>query len=203
MNQVITIGREFGSGGRELGHKLAKELHIAYYDKQIISEIVDKTDFSREYVQEVVENRLTYMLPPTYSTGMSIGNEYQIQQMQKIVKAQTVVIKEMSGKSSCVIVGRCADYILKEEEGIRLFRLFVYADIESRIKRCQERAPEGEDYTDKELEKHIKKVDRNRANYYSDFTLQKWGDKSNYDICINTSNMDIDQMVPHLAKLFM
>ena len=119
----------------------------------------------------------------------------QIQQMQKIVKAQTEVIKEMSGKSSCVIVGRCADYILKDEEGIRLFRLFVYADMESRIKRCQERAPEGENFTDKELEKHIKKVDRNRANYYSDFTLQKWGDKTNYDICINTTNMQIDQMI--------
>ena len=203
MNQIITIGREFGSGGRELGHKLAKELHYAYYDKAIISEIVEKTDFSRDYVQEVLENKLTYMLPPTYSIGMSIGNEYQIQQMQKIVKAQTEVIKEMSGKSSCVIVGRCADYILKDEEDIRLFRLFVYADIESRIKRCQERAPEGENFTDKELEKHIRRVDRNRANYYSDFTLQKWGDKSNYDICINTTNMQIDQMVPHLAKLFL
>ena len=203
MNQIITIGREFGSGGRELGHKLAKELHYAYYDKAIISEIVEKTDFSRDYVQEVLENKLTYMLPPTYSIGMSIGNEYQIQQMQKIVKAQTEVIKEMSGKSSCVIVGRCADYILKDEEDIRLFRLFVYADIESRIKRCQERAPEGENFTDKELEKHIRRVDRNRANYYSYFTLQKWGDKSNYDICINTTNMQIDQMVPHLAKLFL
>ena len=202
MNQIITIGREFGSGGRELGHKLAKELKFAYYDKQIISEIVEKTDYSREYVQEVVENRLTYMLPPAYSTGMSIGNEYQIQQMQKIVKAQTEVIKEMSGKSSCVIVGRCADYILKDEEGIRLFRLFVYADMESRIKRCQERAPEGENFTDKELEKHIKKVDRNRANYYSDFTLQKWGDKSCYDMCINTTNVNIDDVIPHIAKIF-
>ena len=202
MNQIITIGREFGSGGRELGHKLAQELKIAYYDKQILSEIVEMTEFSKEYVQEVVENRLTYMLPPAYSTGMSIGNEYQIMQMQKIIKAQTDVIKEMSQKSSCVIVGRCADYILRDQEDIRLFRLFVYADIESRINRCLERAPEGEDFTRKELEKHIRRVDKNRSNYYSDFTLQKWGDKANYDICINTTNMNIDTMIPHLAKLF-
>jgi len=202
MNQIITIGREFGSGGRELGHRLAQELKIAYYDKQILSEIVEKTEFSKEYVQEVVENRLTYMLPPSYSTGMSLGNEFQIMQMQKIIKAQTDVIREMSKKSSCVIVGRCADYILRDMEGIRLFRLFVYADMESRIKRCMERAPEGESYTEKELEKHIKSVDKNRSNYYSDFTLQKWGDKSNYDICINTTNMQIETMVPHLAKLF-
>jgi len=202
MNHIITIGREFGSGGRELGHKLARELKIAYYDKQILSEIVEKTDFSREYVQEVIENRLTYMLPPAFSTGMSLGNEYQIRQMQEIVKAQNDVIKEMATKSSCVIVGRCADYILRENKDITLFRIFVYADIESRIKRCQERAPEDEDYTDKELEKHIRRVDKNRANYYADYTLQKWGDKSNYDMCINTTNVNIDEIVKHLSKLF-
>ncbi len=202
MNHIITIGREFGSGGRELGHKLARELKIAYYDKQILSEIVEKTDFSREYVQEVIENRLTYMLPPAFSTGMSLGNEYQIRQMQEIVKAQNDVIKEMASKSSCVIVGRCADYILREKEDITLFRIFVYADMESRIKRCQERAPEGEDYTDKELEKHIRRVDKNRANYYADYTLQKWGDKANYDMCINTTNVSIDEIVKHLSKLF-
>lgn len=202
MNHIITIGREFGSGGRELGHKLAKELKIAYYDKQILSEIVKKTEFSREYVQEVVENRLTYMLPPAFSTGMSLGNEYQIRQMQEIVKAQNDVIELMAAKSSCVIVGRCADYILREKEDISLFRIFVYADLESRIRRCQERAPEGESYTDKELEKHIRRVDKNRANYYADYTLQKWGDKSNYDMCINTTNVDIDEIVKHLSKLF-
>ena len=202
MNQIITIGREFGSGGRELGHKLAKQLGFAYYDKQILSEIVDQTDFSKEYVQEIVENRLTYMLPATVSVGMSIGNEYQIQQMQKIVKAQTEVIKNMAVKSSCVIVGRCADYILKDMEGIQLFRIFVYADMEHRLKRCVERAPQGENFTEKELEKHIRKVDKNRANYYSDFTLQKWGDKAYYDMCVNTTNVQIDDIVPHLAKIF-
>ena len=202
MNQIITIGREFGSGGRELGHKLAQELKIAYYDKQILAEIVEMTEFSKEYIQEVVENRLTYMLPPAFSTGMSLGNEYQIMQMQKIIKAQTEVIKEMAAKSSCVIVGRCADYILRDTEDIDLVRLFVYADMDSRIRRCMERAPQGENYTEKELEKHIRRVDKNRANYYSDFTLQKWGDKSNYDMCINTTNMRIDDIVPHLGKMF-
>ena len=202
MNQVITIGREFGSGGREFGHKLAQQLGIAYYDKQILSEIVAMTDFSREYVQEVVENKLTYMLPSSFPVGMSIGNEYQIRQMQEIVKAQTEVIRDMAQKSSCVIVGRCADYILRDVPEIQLFRLFIYAEMESRIKRCQDRAPAGENFTEKELEKHIRRVDRNRANYYSDFTLQKWGDKSNYDLCINTTNMNIDDIVPHIARIF-
>lgn len=202
MNKIITIGREFGSGGREFGHKLAQELGIAYYDKQIITEIVEQTDFSKEYVQQIVENKLSYMLPTTVPTGVSIGCEYQITQMKEIVKAQTDVIKNMASKSSCVIVGRCADYILKDIEDCRLFRLFVYADMESKIKRCQERAPQGENFTEKELEKHIKKVDKNRANYYSDFTLQKWGDKSNYDLCINTSNVAMEHLVKHISKLF-
>ena len=202
MKHIITIGREFGSGGRELGHKLARELKIAYYDKQILSEIVDKTEFSKEYVQEVMDNRLSYMLPPTFSVGMSLGNEYQIKQMQEIVKAQNDVIHEMAEKSSCVIVGRCADYILREKKDITLFRIFVHADMESRIRRCQERAPKGEDYTDKEMEKLIRKVDKNRANYYADYTLQKWGNKENYDMCINTTNIPVDEVVKHLSKLF-
>lgn len=172
MNTIITVGREFGSGGRELGYKLAKELGYAYYDKQILSEIVEETKFSKEYVQEILENKISYMLPTTFPVGMSIGNEYQIQQMQNIIKAQTEVITNMATKSSCVIVGRCADYILKDVENIQLFRIFVYADMDSKMQRCKDRAPEGENFTDKELEKHIKSVDKNRSSYYSDFTLQ-------------------------------
>lgn len=202
MNTIITVGREFGSGGRELGYKLAKELGYAYYDKQILSEIVEETKFSKEYVQEILENKISYMLPTTFPVGMSIGNEYQIQQMQNIIKAQTEVITNMATKSSCVIVGRCADYILKDVENIQLFRIFVYADMDSKMQRCKDRAPEGENFTDKELEKHIKSVDKNRSSYYSDFTLQKWGDKSNYDMCINTTNISIDDIIPHLSKMF-
>ena len=202
MNKVITIGRQFGSGGRELGLLLARELGIAYYDKQIISEIVDHTDFSENYVKEVMENRFTYVLPTTYGLGTSIGNENHIMQMQKIVKAQTDVIREMATKSSCVIVGRCADYILKDNKDIDLIRLFVYADMESRVKRCMERAPEGENFTEKEMQKQIKKVDKNRANYYEDFTLQSWGGKEYYDVCVNTSRITPEKLAPYIAGLF-
>ena len=202
MNTVITIGRQFGSGGRELGHKLARELQVAYYDKQIISEIVDQTDFSKEYVKEVLENRMSYALPASFAQSMSFGNEHMLGQMQKIVKAQTDVIKEMALKSSCVIVGRCADYILKDFEEINLIRLFVYSEMDSRIQRCMDRAPEGEDFTYRQMRRHIKRVDKKRSRYYSDFTLQKWGDKDFYDICINTAHIDIDKIVPDLAKMF-
>ena len=204
MNKVITIGREFGSGGRELGRLLAEELGCKYYDKQILNDIVKETSYSHKYVSSVVEGS-SKIYPVTLQYTSYVASNYTISQMQEIFRAQTEVIKKMAAESSCVIVGRCADYILnymEEEKDFELFRLFVYADMESRIRRCQERAAAGENLTDKEMKKAIKNVDRNRANYYEDYTLQRWGDKANYDICINTTNMDIPSMVPYLAKLF-
>ena len=204
MNKVITIGREFGSGGRELGRLLAEELGVNYYDKQILNDIVKQTSYSETYVTNVVEGK-SKIYPVTLQYTSYVASNYTISQMQEIFRAQTDVIKRMALESSCVIVGRCADYILnymEEEKNFELFRIFVYADIESRIKRCQERAAAGENLSDKEMKKAIKNVDRNRANYYEDYTLQRWGDKANYDICINTTNMSIPDMIPHLAKLF-
>ncbi len=205
MNRVITIGREFGSGGRELGVRLADALGFEYYDKEIVTAIVNHTDLAEGFVKEVVEGKSHRFFPISIGQTMNINVDYQIHQMQSIIKAQTETIKEMALKSNCVIVGRCGDYILKDlrDEGkIELFRLFVYADPESRLKRCIERAPEGENLSEKELEKQIKRINKERASYYEDYTLQKWGDKANYDICLNTSFMNIEAMVPHLAKLF-
>lgn len=205
MNRVITIGREFGSGGRELGVRLANALDFAYYDKEIITAIVNHTDLAEGFVKEVVEGKSARFFPLSIGQSMNINVDYQIHQMQSIVKAQTETIKEMALKSNCVIVGRCADYILKDlrDAGeIELFRLFIYADPESRLARCKQRAKEGENLTDKEMEKQIKRINKDRASYYEDYTLQKWGDKSNYDICLNTSFMNIEEMIPHLAKLF-
>lgn len=205
MNTVITIGREFGSGGRELGVRLADTLDFDYYDKEIVTAIVNHTDLSEGFVKEMIDGKSHRFFPISIGQSMNVNVDYQIHQMQSIVKAQTETIKEMALKSSCVIVGRCADYILKDlrDEGqIQLFRLFVYAEPESRLKRCIERAPEGENLTEKEMEKQIKRINKDRASYYEDYTLQKWGDKANYDICLNTSFMVIEEMVPHLAKLF-
>lgn len=205
MNRVITIGREFGSGGRELGVRLAENLGFDYYDKEIVTAIVNHTDLAEGFVNEIVEGKSYRYFPISIGQSMSLTMDYQIHQMQTIIKAQTDVIKEMALKSNCVIVGRCADYILKDlrDEGqIELFRLFIYADPESRLKRCLERSPEEEDLTEKEMEKQIRRINKERAAYYEDYTLQKWGDKSNYDICLNTSFMVIEDMVPHLAKLF-
>ncbi|MBR5931775.1 MAG: cytidylate kinase-like family protein [Lachnospiraceae bacterium] len=206
MNRIITIGREFGSGGREMGVRLANELGFDYYDKEIITGIVNHTEYTEGYIREVVEGNVRKILPMTIGRSLDVDVDYHIRQMQDIAKAQTEVIKEMAEKSECVIVGRCADFILEEENekgNIQLFKLFIHASMESRVRRCMERRTEAEaGMTEKDMEKQIRRIDKERANYYTNYTLRKWGAKENYDICFNTSNMVIKDMIPYIARLF-
>lgn len=199
MNKIITIGREFGSGGREFGRRLAEELNYEYYDKEIITEISKHTSLSEEYVKEVLEKKPHNLYPITIGQSMAIFNDYQTKQIQSIYTAQCEILKYLAEKSNCVIVGRCADYILKEYNP---YRIFVHASMESRINRCLSRKNENEDLYSKKLEKYIKKVDKDRAKYYEFYTYQKWGDKKNYDLCVNTTNVNIKEIVSVIAKIF-
>jgi cytidylate kinase len=198
MNRIITIGREFGSGGRELGRRLSEELGFAYYDQEIISEIAQRTKMSEQYVQSIVEHK------PSFSFPIHIGRSFYpapapvFDQSMSVYQEQARIITEMAHKSDCVIVGRCGDYILKEYEP---FRMFVYADMESKMKRCREKASEEEKMTDKELKQHILGIDKKRAKYYEFYTGHKWGDKLNFDLCINTSRTVIKEIVPAVARL--
>ena len=187
MNKIITIGREFGSGGREFGRRLSEEIGFAYYDQEIISEISKRTSLSEQYVHSIVEHQ------PSFSFPIHIGRSFYPE------VNPVHIISEMAAKSNCVIVGRCADYILKEYHP---FRIFVYADMESKIKRCREKASEDEKLTDKELKQKITKVDKKRAKYYEFYTGHSWGNKLNLDICINTTQTVIKEIVPVIAKLF-
>lgn len=200
MNRIITIGREFGSGGRELGRRLAEILQIAYYDQEIITEISKRTELSEQYVQRVIEHH------PFTSFPIHIGRSFYypvinpvVQQQQKIHMEQSRLIRELAEQSDCVIVGRCADFILRELEP---FRIFVYADMDSKIKRCMEKGTEKEPLTERELKKHIMDIDRARAKYYGFYTNQTWGDKLNYDLCMNTTGLTIKKLVPVIAKIF-
>ncbi len=199
MYRIITIGREFGSGGRELGRRLSEKLGFAYYDQEIISEIARRTELSEQYVQSVIEHQ------PAFSFPIHIGKSFYpaptpvFDQSMAVYQEQARIIEEMALRSDCVIVGRCGDYILKKYNP---FRIFVYADMESKIKRCREKASEEEKMTDKELKQHILGIDKKRSKYYEFYTGHKWGDKLNFDICINTSRTVIKEIVPALAKLF-
>ena len=198
MNKIITVGREFGSGGREFGRRLSEELHFAYYDQEIIREISKRTSLSEQYIQSIVEHR------PSFSFPIHIGQSFYplsnpaFEQTMAIYQEQARIITEMALKSDCVIVGRCADYILKE---YKPFRIFVYADIDSKIKRCREKGPEHENLTDRELTQKISGLDKKRAKYYELYTGHSWGDKLNFDLCINTSRTVIKEIVPAVAKL--
>lgn len=199
MKKIITIGREFGSGGREFGRRLSEALGIAYYDQEIISEIAKRTSLSEQYVQSIVEHR------PVFSFPIHIGRSFYptanpiFEMNMAVYQEQARIITEMAAKSSCVIVGRCADYILRDDNP---FRIFVYADMDSKIKRCLEKAQEGEKLTEKEVKQQITSIDKKRAQYYAFYTGHTWGDKLNFDLCINTSHTAIKEIVPAVAKLF-
>ena len=195
MSNIITISREFGSGGRELGKRLAEKLHIAYYDKEIIKAISERSGLAEEYVDSVMENDIKVYYPITF--GRSFSYKSGFENRNKIVVAEQDIIKELGEKSDCVIVGRCADYILKEYTPLNLF---VHANLESKIKRCRTRVLDSENISDKEIIKQIKKIDKSRAEYNEIFKGKKWGQKEDYHLCINTSNIEIKEIIPAISS---
>lgn len=199
MNKIITIGREFGSGGREVARRLAEELGYEYYDNEIIMEIAKHTALSEEYVKQIIESEPHSLYPITIGHTISYIDNYAQQRIQSVYSAQSKILKELAEKSNCIIVGRCADYILRDYHP---YRIFVHASLDSKVKRCLSRNDETYNYTEKEIKKYIKKIDKQRAKYYSHYTEQKWGDKENYDLCINTTNLVIKDVVEVIAKMF-
>ena len=202
MNKIITIGREFGSGGRELGRHIAEILGCAYYDREIIEEIAKRTSLSEQYIQNITEQKPVLPFPiQTGRTFWAVIPDYN----QSIHQEQHAIIQEMASKSDCVIVGRCADYILREEDP---FRIFVYSGMSAKIARC--RRNQSADYesggslTDKELTKRIEHINKGRAEYYEFYTGQKWGDRENYDLCINTGRYaDLKALAGIIAQIFL
>ena len=195
MNRIITIGREFGSGGRELGKRLADELKIAYFDKEIIEAIAKETGLSEEYINSISEKGISpypFQFAKTFTTYSSLQSS-----QTEILLTERKIIKDIASKGDCIIVGRGADTILKEYDPINLF---VYADMESKVNRCKLKASKDENLSEKELEKMIKQIDKNRKKYYSLISSKEWGDMKNYHLCINTSNREIKNLIPSLTN---
>ena len=197
MNRIITIGREFGSGGREVGRRLSEKLHMAYYDQEIIKEIANRTALSEEYVRQITERRPVASFPIHVRTSFYAMPDPTLQQSVNVYLAQHKLLQELSEKSDCIIVGRCADYILRDRNP---FRIFVYADTESKIARCMERKPADENLTEAQMKKQMARIDRVRAKYYEFFSEQKWGARENYDLLVNTSGRDIRNLSAALAE---
>lgn len=195
MNKVITISREFGSGGREVGKRLADKLSIPYYDKEIISAITKETGMTEEYIQNISEKG---MYPYAFQFAKSFATYSKMQSDQtEILVTQQKVLKEIASKGDCIIVGRGANFILREYNPINIF---VYADMESKVERCRKKALKEENLTDKEMQNKIKQIDKNRQKYHTLISGLEWGKKENYHLCINTSRMEIKTIIPSLAE---
>lgn len=172
---TITIGREYGSGGRLIGRQLAQELGIAFYDRELIVMAAQESGFDEEFVQQMEQKRTISFISNLYLIG------YELPVSEQIFLAQSKVIQKVAEESSCVIVGRCADYVLRDKPNC--IRIFIHAPMEERIKRVRE--VYGEDKPN--LEDYIRKQDKNRAAYYNYYTQNKWGRAQNYHLCIDSS----------------
>ncbi len=197
MNSIITIGRQFGSGGREIGKRLADSLGFAYYDKEIISMIAQKSGLSEEYIASRDEERII----SNYSITM--GRTFIAPVMNfsdNVFIEQTKILKEIAEKGNCIIVGRCADYILREQNPFKIF--VMGSDMQMKINRCYEKEPTDQDKSQKEIEKKINEIDKARAKYYDYYTDRKWGAMTNYNIAIDTATVSIKDAVEVIKLAF-
>lgn len=194
--QIITISREFGSGGRELGKRLADFMGYDYYDSEIISAVAEKSGMDSGYVENTLSNHgwQNYRI----SFRGTLGSSAYLQASKvNLLLTQKKVIEEIAalGKN-CVIVGRNADIILRL---YRPFNIFVCADINAKINRCMERAPQGETLTEKELVRQMKQIDKNRSQTRAVIGGSVWGQREAYHLTVNTTGWEIKELVPAVA----
>ena len=193
---IITVSREFGSGGREVGKRLADELGYAYYDREIVTAIAQKTQLDEGYVASALDGGMFRGIPVHFGRTFSYSGTLMANTTKLFVE-QHKIIRELAERGNCVIVGRAANAILEEYHP---FNLFVYADMDAKVKRCMDRAPEGEQLSEREMIRHIKKVDADRAKYYEMFSDIRWGAKEGYHLCVNTTGANIKTLVPMIAQ---
>ena len=195
---VITIARQYGSGGREIGEKVAEMLGIPIFDKQLITDAAAKGNLNEEVIKKTDEsaaNSLLYTLAMGSNVvGTSMHFGYKMPINDKLFILQSEVIKSYAKEGSCIIIGRCSDYVLREEENV--FRLFIYGDLEHRKERVQSRHPE---LKSSQIIDVINKTDKRRASYYNFYTGNKWGRYDNYDMAINSSTLGIDETAELIA----
>lgn len=177
---VITISREYGSGGRYIGRLIADKLGIKLYDKDFITKVAQETGLSEEYIEKNEQKRDTLsILNNGYYFGLNNADELFLKEAE--------LIKKIANNESCVIIGRCADFILKDKENV--LKVFIYNDMESKIKR----ASEIYGIKKEDAEKEIKKINKLRANHYKYYTEKEWAEHSNYDICINSDTFGVEK----------
>ena len=198
-NEIYTIGREFGSLGKQVGQELAKRLGIKFYDKELLQKAAKESGLCEEIFEshdEKPTNSFLYSLVMDTYTGGSYSTApfLDMPLNHKVFLAQFDAIKKIAANESCVIVGRCADYALADEP--HCLNIFIRSNMDDRIKRISERLNDPENKA-KDI---IKKKDKERSSYYNYYTSKKWGDARSYDLCLNTSQISVEDSIELILK---
>lgn len=202
-SSIITIGREYGSGGRQIGQEVAKYFGIKCYDKELLEHAANDSGICKELFEhhdEKPTNSFLYSLVmDTYSFGYSSAGFNDMPMNHKIFLAQFDAIKKLAGEGPCVMVGRCADYALSDWPDC--FSIFIHADLDTRIRRIASKYGKS----DREAKDIINKTDKSRASYYNYYTNKKWGSAAGYSLCIDSSKFGIEgtaQTIIEAVKVF-
>lgn len=195
-NYVITIGRQLGSGGREIGQKLSVLLGISYYDKELIRIASKESGLKEELFEEADEKKTYSLFGELLGLKNPLSEDFSAYYLsnEALFKIQSDIIRELSSQKSCLFVGRCSDYILKNHP--RCLNIFILADMKDRIKRIA-RTREVNENKAREL---IEKTDKTRGEYYNYFSDKQWGSVDSYHLCINSSVLGIDDTVLFLRQ---
>ncbi len=196
MRNVITISRQSGSGGRTIARKLAERLGYKCYDGELIEQIAQETGLAKEYISKTCENASSanpFIFSMERTKFSRFGANLSIR--DEVFKAMREIIERLSSEGNCIFVGRCADYILKDNKNA--LHLFIYADNKYRIERITTKYGEELKHPDKELEERDKK----RKIFYSNYTFREWGETSNYSLCLNSGVIGEDKIVDIIEKI--
>ncbi|MDO4559494.1 MAG: cytidylate kinase-like family protein [bacterium] len=188
--RLITISRQFGSGGHEVGMRLARRLGIKFYDKELVDLLAKDGKYDVDFIEANEEKCSPPMCP--IMPGFAMPVFYQDLPSDLIYKGQSKLIRSLAERGACVVVGRCADYILRNMNPVNCF---IYGSLDERIKRKMSMVPAGLDFTREEIKKRIIDVDKKRAKYYEFYADRKWGRMEDYDLCVNTDKAGIDGAV--------
>ncbi|MCI8354662.1 MAG: cytidylate kinase-like family protein [Lachnospiraceae bacterium] len=198
MNTVITIGRQYGSGGREIGKKLAEYFDIAYYDNELLSRAAKESGFCEEMLENHDERPtssfLYNLVMDTYSFGYNASHFVDMPISHKVFLAQFDTIKKIASEGPCVIVGRCADYALNDMKNC--VHIFIYGDEDTKVKRIMKKY----DMDAAKAKDTCIKKDRQRQSYYNYYSSKKWGRADSYDLCINSSVLGVEGTVKLLTQ---
>jgi len=196
MKFVITIGRQLGSGGKIIGEKLSERFSIPLYDKELINLASSKSGLKTDFFEKADEKKSFFSFGNIFgfrTSSLEHSGENYLSN-ETLFQIQSEVIKNLAQKESCIIVGRCADYILRNEQN--LLKIFISANLNDRINRLMQTASR----TEKEIKSLIESTDKKRADYYRFFSNQTWGEAKNYDLCINSSVIGIEKSVDFIEN---